>query len=299
LVLIGLASVVDIAFGGVFYASVLFLIAGGLQLVFGVQKILNLACGSLYAIGAYTAITFIDYSAAAGIPGAYLLIVVAVAGVSVFFLGPVIERGVLRLTYDKDEAFQLLATFGLVLIVEDSIKFLWGIYPRITKVSPLAYGQLNVAGTDIPVYHLLVIMISFLVAIFIGFIIKATRFGKMLRAVADDREMSEASGIKVSTVYLMSFTMGTLLGTLGGSLIVPVTAATLGMGVEVIVPAFAVIIVGGLGSMTGAFAGAMLIGITKAVAIATYPELETFVMYSIVIAVLLIKPSGLFGRVEA
>jgi branched-chain amino acid transport system permease protein len=295
---IDLASVAAITLQGIFYGSILFLIAAGLQVVFGVQRILNLACGSLYALGAYTGITFIEYFTGAGYPAIYLILVLVAAGLSLSFLGPLIERGILRFIYGRDEAFQLLATFALVIIFEDVIRFIWGIYPIITKVSPLVYGELSVAGTTQPIYYLLIIIISLLTAIFIGFLIKVTRFGKMLRAVADDRSMSEALGVKISNIYLMSFTLGTVLGTVGGSLMAPVTAAVLGMGVEAIVLAFAVVVIGGLGSMLGAFIGSMFVGVLRAVSIVIYPELEVFVIYLIVIAVLLIKPSGLFGRIE-
>ena len=124
------------------------------------------------------------------------------------------------------------------------------------------------------------------------------KFGKILRATADDREMAEALGVKINNVYIMSFTLGTVLGTIGGSLLVPVTAARLGMGVEALVLAFAVVVIGGLGSMTGAFVGAMVVGIIRGLALMIYPELETFVIYAVVIAVLLVKPAGLFGVVK-
>jgi len=296
--MIDLPSVLVILFTSIFYGSILFLIAAGLQIVFGVQKILNLACGSFYALGAYTGITFIQIFTDLGFPPIFLILELLIAGLFLIFLGPVIERGVLRAIYKSDEAFQLLATFALVLIFEDVIKFIWGIYPKTAKITSLVYGEFSIAGATLPVYYLLVILISLLIAALIALMIKATKFGKILRATSDDREMAEALGVKSSNVYVMSFSLGTVLGTIGGSLLVPVTAARLGMGVEVLVLAFAVVVIGGLGSMTGAFVGAMIVGITRGLALMIYPELETFVIYAVVIAVLLVKPAGLFGRVK-
>jgi len=296
--MIDLPSVLVILFTSIFYGSILFLIAAGLQIVFGVQKILNLACGSFYALGAYTGITFIQIFTDLGFPPIFLILELLIAGLFLIFLGPVIERGVLRAIYKSDEAFQLLATFALVLIFEDVIKFIWGIYPKTAKITSLVYGEFSIAGATLPVYYLLVILISLLIAALIALMIKATKFGKILRATSDDREMAEALGVKASNVYVMSFSLGTVLGTIGGSLLVPVTAARLGMGVEVLVLAFAVVVIGGLGSMTGAFVGSMIVGITRGLALLIYPELETFVIYAVVIAVLLVKPAGLFGRVK-
>lgn len=293
-----ISAAFDIFFGGLFYASIIFLIAAGLQVVFGTQKILNLACGSFYAIGAYTGVSFIDYLVKPGSPAPYFMLVLVAAGLSLAFLGPVIERGVLKFIYPRDEAFQLLATFALVLMFEDIIKIFWGIYPRIARGAVIVYEGIRVGGVTIPIYHLFVILCSFSVALVIGFIIRNTKFGKMLRAVADDREMATALGINVTHVYLLSFTLGTVLGTLGGSLIIPVTAAMLGMGVEAIVLAFAVVVIGGLGSMTGAFVGAIIVGMLRAIALATFPELETFMIYLLVIVILLVRPWGIFGRPE-
>ncbi|RLE49278.1 MAG: branched-chain amino acid ABC transporter permease [Candidatus Methanomethylicota archaeon] len=293
-----MSAVFDIAFGGLFYASIIFLIAAGLQVVFGTQKILNLACGSFYALGAYAGISFIDWFVGPGSSAPYFMLVLIAAGLSLFFLGPVIERGVLKFIYPREEVFQLLATFALVLIFEDIIKIFWGIYPRIAKGTAIVYQSIHIGEIVIPLYHLFVIVCSFSIALIIGFVIKNTKFGKMLRAVADDREMAAALGINVTHVYLLSFTLGTVLGTLGGSLIIPVTAAMLGMGIEAIVLAFAVVVIGGLGSMMGAFIGAIIVGMLKAVALATFPELETFVIYLLVIIILLIRPWGLFGRPE-
>jgi len=147
----------------------------------------------------------------------------------------------------------------------------------------------------VPVYNLIVIAASLLIALAIGWLLTRTAFGRIIRASADNREMAEALGVDMRRVYARVFTLGTVLGTLGGALVIPATAAMSEMGIELIVEAFAVVVIGGLGSMRGAFVGALVVGVLRAFAIAVYPELEMLVIYLIVIVVLLLRPRGLFG----
>ncbi|MEM4311623.1 MAG: branched-chain amino acid ABC transporter permease [Nitrososphaerales archaeon] len=281
---------------GIFSSSIIFLISAGLQIVFGIQRILNLTVGSFYAIGAYVGITFINFFLKMGFSVVYGLLFLILAGLSLSFLGPTIERGVLNFVYKKEEAFQLLATFGLVLIFEDMIKLIWGSYPQISDFGILTYGEFRFLDTSFPVYYFLVIISAFLIAFLLEFFIKKTRQGKKMRSVADDIEMSEGLGVKVRNIYILSFTIGTVLGTLAGALIIPVTAAVLGMGIEAIVLAFAVVVIAGLGSMRGALLASLIVGLLQAFITFIFPELTTFVIYLIVIAVLLIKPTGLMGK---
>lgn len=292
-------DIINILFSGIFYASTLFLVAAGLQVVFGVQRIFNMACGSFYALGAYVGVFFVKTAHAAGLPPALSLIPLIAAGFFLFFLGPIIERGLLRFVYDRDETFQLLLTFAVVLMLEDVIKFIWGTSPQSTSELYLVYGQVTLLGAVLPVYNLIVIASSLIIAALIGYMLARTRFGKIIRATVDNREASEALGINMKVVYVKVFTLGTVLGTLGGALVIPSTAAMTEMGVELIVMAFAVVVIGGLGSMKGAFFGAMVVGILRSIAIATYPELELLVIYLIVIGVLVFRPEGLFGGSRA
>jgi branched-chain amino acid transport system permease protein len=186
-------------------------------------------------------------------------------------------------------------TFAIVMMIEDIIKFIWGTSPQTMGGIDLVYGQLSVLGATIPVYNLIVIVCGLVIAGLIGYILLNTKFGRIIRATADNREMSEALGINMSWVYVKVFTLGTILGTLGGALVIPAGAAVSEMGVELIVLAFAVVVIGGLGSMKGAFVGALAVGVLKSIAISTFPELEMLTIYIIVIAVLVIKPQGLFG----
>jgi branched-chain amino acid transport system permease protein len=163
----------------------------------------------------------------------------------------------------------------------------------------LAYGKIDLLGAIVPVYNLIVIASSLVIAGLIGTMLTRTRFGRIIRATADNREISEAMGINMKMVYMKVFTLGTVLGTLGGALVIPASAAMTEMGVELIVMAFAVVVIGGLGSMKGAFFGAMVVGILRSIAISTYPELELLLIYLIVIGVLVFRPEGLFGGSRA
>ncbi|HME42446.1 MAG TPA: branched-chain amino acid ABC transporter permease [Syntrophorhabdales bacterium] len=289
-------TILNVLFSGVFHASTLFLVAAGLQVVFGVQKVFNLACGTFYALGAYFGITVVKLLVDHGFPKPLFIAPLIAAGLLLgLIVGPVIERGLMKFVYDRDETFQLLLTFGIVMMLEDVIKFIWGTSPQSMGGIDLMYGQLNVLGATVPVYNLIVILCSLIIAGLIGYLLLNTKFGRIIRATADNREMSEALGINMKVVYIKVFTLGTVLGTLGGALVIPAGAAVSEMGVELIVLAFAVVVIGGLGSMKGAFIGALVVGVLKSIAISTYPELEMLTVYIIVIAVLVIKPEGLFG----
>jgi branched-chain amino acid transport system permease protein len=284
--------------GGVFHAAVLFLVAAGLQLVFGVQRILNLACGSFYALGAYFGVSAVTWALGAGLPAPLFVVVLLGAGLALAAIGPPLER-LLRTIYDRDESFQLLLTFALVLMFEDVIRFFWGTAPYQLGQAYLIYGQWRIGGSVVPVYNLVVIAAGGLIALGMGWFLARTRFGRIVRATAENREMSEALGVDMRRVYARVFTLGVALGTVGGALVIPATAATNEMGIELIVEAFAVVVIGGLGSMRGAFAGALIVGLMKASAIAIYPEVEMLAVYVVVIAVLVLRPAGLFARATA
>jgi branched-chain amino acid transport system permease protein len=294
-----MTNLVNVLLGGVFHASILFLVAAGLQVVFGVQKVFNLACGSFYALGAYFGVSAVSWYVGAGGPPAFFIVPLVAAGALIGLTGVVVERGLLRFVYDRDETFQLLLTFAVVLMMEDAIRMTWGTAPASTAGLYLVYGQARIAGATVPVYNLIVIAASVVIALGIGWLLTRTSFGRIIRATADNREMAEALGVDLRRVYAKVFTLGTVLGTLGGALVIPATAAMSEMGVELIVEAFAVVVIGGLGSMRGAFVGALVVGVLRAVAIAVYPELEMLIIYLIVITVLVLRPRGLFGGAAA
>jgi branched-chain amino acid transport system permease protein len=290
-----MSAFANVVFGGIFHAAVLFLVAAGLQLVFGVQKIVNLACGSFYALGAYFGITLVNAALKAGLPPALLLPILIVAGLLMAVVGPPIER-LLRTVYGRDESFQLLLTFALVLMFQDVLRFIWGANPRSLGNEVLIYGKLSSGDFTVPVYNLLVIAAAIVAACLIGLFLRRTSYGRLLRATAENRAMAEALGVNVRAVYAVVFSLGTLLGTLGGALVVPTSAASLDMAIEFVIEAFAVVVIGGLGSMAGALIGALLVGLIRAVSLVVYPEFEILAIYLIVIGTLLIRPSGLFGK---
>ena len=285
----------DILIGGVFHAAVLFLVAAGLQLVFGVQKIVNLACGSFYALGADVGITAVKWALAAGMPAGAFLPVLILSGIALGVIGPVIEA-LLRTIYHRDEAFQLLLTFALVLMFQDVLRFFWGANPQELGNLSMAYGKLAIGAVQVPTYNVLVILASILIAVGLGAMLQRTRYGRILRATAENREMSQALGVNVRWMYTIVFTLGTILGTVGGALVVPTAAASLDMPVELVVEAFAVVVIGGLGSMRGALAGALIVGLMRALSIRYYAELEMLAIYLVVIAVLIARPAGLHGK---
>jgi branched-chain amino acid transport system permease protein len=293
-----MSAFANIVAGGVFHAAVLFLVAAGLQLVFGVQKIVNLACGSFYAFGAYFGITFIGYAHQFGVSEWLVLPGLIISGLLLGFIGPPIER-VLRTVYDRDESFQLLLTFALVLMFQDVFKFVWGANPRSLDSGYLIYGTISTGDFGVPVYNLLVIAAAIAVAAGLGHFLQRTNYGRILRATAENRAMAEALGVDVRRIYSVVFTLGAVLGTTAGALVVPTAAASLDMAIEFVVEAFAVVVIGGLGSMRGALAGALIVGLIRAFSILLYPELEVLAIYLIVVAVLIFRPAGLFGRTLA
>jgi branched-chain amino acid transport system permease protein len=285
----------DIVLSGVFHAAILFLVAAGLQLVFGVQKILNLACGSFYALGAYFGISAVSAMSASGISIIYFFPVLIASGLLIGLVGLPAER-LLRTIYRREESHQLLLTFGLLLMLQDAIRFIWGAAPRTMENAYLAYGTIVAAGVQVPVYNLLVIVASLMLAAGLGLFLQRTPLGRTIRATAENRDMAEGLGANADKIFAVVFTLGCMLGTIGGALVVPASAASLDMAVDLIVEAFAVVVIGGLGSMRGAFAGALIAGLVRAVTISKFPEAEVLSIYLIVIVLLIFRPQGLLGK---
>jgi branched-chain amino acid transport system permease protein len=286
---------VDVVLGGTFHAAVLFLVAAGLQLVFGVQKIVNLACGSFYALGAYFGITAVGIAIKLGMPPPLFFPVLIFAGLAIGLVGLPIER-VLRTVYRRDESYQLLITFGFLLMFQDAFRYLWGATPRTMDNVYLAYGTAHFMGVQVPAYNLLVIGASLAIALGLGLFLERTKIGRIVRATAENRAMAEGLGVNASKIFALVFTVGCMMGTVGGALVVPSGAASLDMAVDLVVEAFAVVVIGGLGSMRGALAGALIVGLMRAAAISLMPEMEMLSVYFVVVAVLIFKPTGLFGK---
>lgn len=293
-----MAGLIDIILGGTFHAAILFLVAAGLQLVFGVQKIVNLACGSFYALGAYFGITAVAVAVKFGLPPVLFFPVLILAGLAIGLVGLPIER-VLRTVYRRDESYQLLLTFGLLLMFQDVFRFTWGATPRTMDNAYMVYGTAHVMGVQVPTYNLLVIAASIGIALALGLFLQRTKMGRIVRATAENRDMAEGLGVNASKIFALVFTVGCMLGTVGGALVVPSSAASLDMAVELVVEAFAVVVIGGLGSMRGALVGALIVGLMRAASISIMPEMELLSVYLVVVAALILRPAGLFGKVTA
>jgi branched-chain amino acid transport system permease protein len=289
-----------VLFDGVVYSSWLFLMAAGLTLIYGVMKILNIAHGSLYALGGYTAATIAGAWLAAGqaAVGSYAMLVVAALLVGVV-MGPLLERGLLKWMYGKDEVVLLLITYAAFLILEDAIKLIWGVESKLLPEPYSLPGNFQIGTLAYPVYNLLLIAVSIFVGLALAWALYRTQQGKLLLAVIHDREISAAMGINVSRVYLVTFTVGSMLAALGGALTAPMIAVSPGIGVEVIVLSFAVVVVGGLGSLGGAAVGALMVGIVRSLAVRYWPEAELFTIYFVMALVLIARPKGLFSAPEA
>jgi branched-chain amino acid transport system permease protein len=278
------------------YSSVLFLIAGGLSLIYGVMRIVNLAHGNLYAFGAYVTAWTVGL-VAAGAPTAVLLAVLPAGAVAAAAAGALLEPTLLRPFYKRAEEYQLLVTFGLLMIIDDVIRFLWGPYPLSASVLFENFGSLSLGESIYPTYNFLVIAVGGLAAVFLWAFIYKTRFGVVLRATSQDMRMASALGVNVNRVYVQAFTLGCFMAGLGGAIIVPSQSAVLGMGVDALILAFIVVVIGGLGSLEGALVGALIVGVVREMGITWFPEVELAVLYLIAAGVLLVRPAGIFGRV--
>ena len=283
-----------------FYAAVLFLIAAGLSLIYGVMRIVNLAHGTLYALGAYVSAWVVGGAvghAASGTLGlAGLLLLLPVGAVAVAVVGAAIEPTLLRPLYRRPEEYHLLITFGLLMILEDAMKFLFGGTPLTAGSIMDHMGSIPIGRLLYPTYNLFVIAIGLIAALGLWWFIYRTKFGVILRATSQDRRMAAALGINVSRVYVQAFAIGCFMAGLGGAVVVPAQAAVLGMGIEALILAFVVVVIGGLGSLEGALVGALIVGLVRTAGIQFFPEIELAVLYLIATAVLLIRPTGLFGR---
>jgi len=278
-----------------FYASVLFLIAAGLSLIFGVMRIVNMAHGTLYGIGAFVTAWLVGQLVAAGVPVWLAFLCIPAGAAVVALIGAVIEPLLLRPFYRRAEEYQLLVTFGLLLILEDAIRFLWGGLPLTADAVMDAVASMHIGDFIYPGYYLVVIGIGIVAAITLWLVIYRTRFGILLRATSQDRRMASALGLNVGLVYVSAFAIGCFMAGLGGAVIVPSQAAVLGMGIDALILAFVVVVIGGLGSLQGALIGALIVSFVRTLMIQFAPEIELAVLYLIAAGVLLVRPTGLFG----
>lgn len=289
-------TVVVLALNALFSAATLFLIASGLTLVYGVMRIVNVAHGTIYAIGAYVAAWAVRLAVTSGLQPEFLPVILIAGAVAAALLGAAIEPTLLRPLYRRAEEYQLLMTFGLMLILEDLMRLLWGAQPLTASELPDAFGSVHFFGATYPGYNLFVIAVGAVSAAALWAFVYRTHFGVVLRATAQDMRMAAAVGVDIKRVYVLALAIGCFMAGLGGAVAMPISGAVLGMGVDALITAFVVVVIGGLGSLEGALIGALIVGAVRTLGITYFPEVELAVLYLIAAIVLFVKPAGLFGR---
>jgi branched-chain amino acid transport system permease protein len=291
-------TLVAICVDGLVYASWLFLVAVGLTLILGVMRVLNVAHGGFYSFGAYTAAWGIGIYFERGWPDAGSFFVLAAAAIAVgLTLGLLIERGLLQWMYERDEVVIALITYAVFLILEDAVLLVWGVNPYFAY-QPTMLGNTDIATLPFPNYDLALIALAAFIGAILWWVLTFTHRGKILLAVIHDREMSVFLGINVPRVFTITFIIGAMLGALGGAVTAPIISVTPGIGVEVIVLAFAVVVIGGMGSIAGAAIGSFLVGMAHAAAVHLLPQVELFVIYAVMSLVLVLRPRGLFSQAQ-
>jgi len=271
----------------------LFLIAAGLSLIFGVLRVLNFAHGTFYMLGAYATFQLVQWLGVAG--GRFWLTALGGA-LFVAALGGLVERLLFRHLYGKEELYQLLFTYALALILGDAAKMLWGTQQKSVSRPPELSSAFQVFGATIPTYNLFIILLGPAIALAFWLVLQRTRVGRYIRAAALDRETLGALGVNVDALYTGVFVLASFLGGLGGALISPMRATTPGMDTEIIVEAFVVVVIGGLGSFWGTFLGALIYGQVLSFGILFFPRFSIFAVFALMAAVLIVRPWGLLGR---
>ena len=281
------------ALSGLTAAMFLFVVASGLSLVFGVLRVLNFAHGSFYMVGAYAAWQIAQWLGAWS--GSFWVAVLG-AACAVALLGGLIERLLLRHLYGREDLYQLLLTYALVLMLGDATRMLWGTQQLSVPRPASLNGSFDVLGAVVPHYNLFIILLGPAIAAGCWLLLSRSGIGRMIRAAAQDREMLAALGADVGRLYMLMFMAGSFLAGLGGALITPVRSIVPGMDVEIIVEAFIIVVIGGLGSFWGTFVGAIIFGQVLAFGILVLPGFSIFAVFALMALVLVVRPSGLFGR---
>ena len=288
-----------IVFDALSYGATLFLLSIGLTVVFGVLRVLNISHGGIYALGAYMgtwlALLVLGEKFSPWMTYPALILGALFIGLTV---GPIIERVFLRRIYGADMHIQLLLTFSILLILDDGMKLIWGMEPIFVSEPYSLLGSFSVVGIIYPWYDFALVGVSIIFGGFLIWIVRGTSYGKLVTSVINDREGSTAVGINVNLIYTVAFTVGALAAALGGALIAPKIAVVPQFALEVVVLAFAVIAIGGMGSLEGAALGAMIVSFARALAIHLAPEFDLVAIYVIMILVLAFRPQGLFGEIE-
>jgi len=277
---------------GMATAMLLFMISSGLTLVFCVLGIINFAHGSLYMLGAYLGLSVLSLFPQMG--GSFWLALL-VSSVLVAVFGGVIEMLFLRRIYKAEHTYQLLLTYALVMIIDALVKMIWGLDPLSISEPAMLSGSFKMFGRSFPVYELFIILVGFGSAFFLWFFLIRSRYGKFIRAAAADVDMTNALGINVPFIFTGVFMLGSWLAALGGYLVGPLRVTSPEMGVVIIIECFAVVVIGGMGSLKGAFVGSLLIGMLNSFGGYYLPRLSMIFVYLLMAIILIAKPTGMFG----
>jgi len=273
----------------------LFLVSVGMSLIFGVTRIINLAHGSFYMVGAYLMVSLVEI-----LPeqwwAFWLALLLAPLGVAA--LGGVIEMTLLRRIYHRDPLMQLILTFGLILVIGTLVLLAWGPDNKSVQRPEILAGSVTLFGQFFPSYYVLVLGLAPLVAVGMWLVFYRTRWGMLIRAATVDREMLGALGVNVAALYTQVFVFGSWLAGLGGALAAPTVAVALGMDSDVLTNAFVVVVIGGLGSFGGSFISAVLVGLLQSFGILIFPAISIVLLFALMAVVLIVRPWGLLGRPE-
>lgn len=275
---------------GLSRTTILFIVSSGLSLILGVLRIPNIAHGSLYMIGAFSAYTVIQFLGGGSLA---FWAAMVVGPLVVAALGFLLERGFFSYLYDREHLMLLLLTFSFMLILGDLVKIVWGSEYRSITAPPVFRGSAEVFGLPIPYYNLFLLLVGPVIAVFLWLVINRTRIGKIARAAAVDSEMVSAVGIDVGWVFAFTFVLGCFLAGLGGALIAPIVSISLGMDHSLIMEAFLIVIIGGLGNIWGALLGSLIFGLTQSLGILVWPQFGIVFPYLAVVVVLVFRPKGL------
>ena len=274
---------------GLAYAGLLFLVSSGLTLVFGMMNVLNFAHAAFYMLGAYFSYTILK------ITGNFWLSII-ICPILLFLIGALVERFLLRRVHAFGHLHELLLTFGLAYIITESVKWIWGNYPLSVSIGGFLSGQIDLFGLTYPVYRLFILLCAVIVGLIMCFVIYKTRVGVIVRAAVNDSEMVDALGINVSSVFMNVFAAGAALSGFAGVIAGPLLTTYPNMANEILIDAFVVIVVGGFGSLGGALLASLIIGELQSFGVLLIPKLSMALIYMLMAAVLVIKPSGLFGE---
>lgn len=275
---------------GLQYGLLIFLAASGLTLVFGILGVINLSHGSFYMLGAYMALSL------TGLTGDIFLALAL--GIPIAFLfGMAIEWLFIRHLYDRDHLQQVLLTFALILVFNEIQQSVWGSHPLSIPTPPYLSASIKITeGLSYPVYRLALMLICLALALLMVFVIQKTRVGRLIRAAESNREMVEALGFDARILFRLVFAAGVALAATAGILAAPVESAYPGIGDRVLIISFVVVVIGGIGSIRGAFVGSLLIGLADAFGKVFAPQFSAIIIYALMALVLVMRPAGLFGR---